>query len=174
MLTLAALTITSVSPAAAHVAACDGRPVYTLCAIHHWRDAVWRLERRIGAHPTRYGWTAERSTASAAYRVWVRGLWYRRWVAWHRRAERPWPASWLSGAVCIHQHEGAWNDQTGNGYLGGFQFLPATWAAHGGLRFGANPALLPPRDQLTVAYWTWRDDGGSWHEWGTAAVCGLP
>jgi resuscitation-promoting factor RpfB len=75
--------------------------------------------------------------------------------------------------MCIHQHEGAWPDDTGNGYFGGLQFMLSTWAAHGGLRFGPNPALLPPRTQLTVAYWTWRDDGGSWREWGTAGACGL-
>lgn len=170
---LAALTVLP-STAQGHVAACDTRPSYVLCSIHHYRNRVHRIERRLGAPPTPYGWTAERRSASAAYRRWVKHLWGTRWRHWrHVESLRPWPAWWLPQAVCIHEHEGAWNDQTGNGYLGGFQFMPSTWAAHGGLRFGPNPALLSPRDQLTVAYWTWRDDGGSWREWGTAAICGL-
>jgi Transglycosylase-like domain len=121
---------------------------------------------------TRYWYSAERNPQESP--------WLEQRIAWRARARRvaatpvpPWPPSWLSGAVCIHEHEGAWDSETGNGYEGGFQFLPSTWAAHGGLKFGADPALLPPRDQLTVAYWTWRDDGGSWREWGTAPACGL-
>jgi hypothetical protein len=173
-LTLAATLTLSVSSSQAHVARCDARPSPILCTIHTYRNRVWRLETMLGAHHTRYDWTAERKPSSAAYRVWVRHLWYTRWLRWrHLAALRPWPAWWLPQAMCIHQHEGAWNDQTGNGYYGGMQFMLSTWAAHGGLRFGPNPALLPPRDQLTVAYWAWSDDGGSWNEWGTAGVCGL-
>jgi hypothetical protein len=148
------------------------RSVPALCKLHWWVRRVWSSQTARGLTRTHYWWTAERNPQAAP--------WLARRVAWRARAERvaaipirPWPAWWLPQALCIHEHEGAWPDETGNGYLGGFQFLPSTWAAHGGLRFGPNPALLPPRDQLTVAYWTWRDDGDSWREWGTAAMCGL-
>lgn len=164
--------LAATTPARAHLRRCDLRPSYNLCAIHHWRDQTHHVQRLLGAPRTRYGWTADRPTASAAYRAWVRHLWYTRYRAW-RHQLAPWPSWWLSQAECIHQHEGAWNSQTGNGYLGGFQFLPSTWAAHGGLRMGSNPALLEPVQQLHVAYNTWVDDGGSWREWGTAPLCGL-
>jgi hypothetical protein len=177
-LTLAATLTLSVSTAQAHVARCDARPSPILCTIHTYRNRVWRLETRLDASPTRYGWTAERKPSSAAYRIWVRHLWYTRWLHWrHLAALRPWPAWWLPEALCIHDHEGAWNDNpwnTSSSYWGGMQFLISTWLAHGGARFSSTrPDLTSPRDQLTVAYNTWRDDGGSWREWGTAAACGL-
>ncbi len=83
---------------------------------------------------------------------------------WHAQ---PW---WLAEAVCIHGHEGAWNADTGNGYSGGMQFLPSTWASVGGT---GRPAQWPPREQLYRAWLVWKRDGGSWSEWGTAGMCGL-
>jgi hypothetical protein len=87
------------------------------------------------------------------------------------------PRWWLREAVCIHDHEGAWNDETGNGYSGGMQFLPSTWASVGGM---GRPSAASPREQLYRAYLVWdRDAGkphdgkGSWREWGTAGICGL-
>lgn len=101
------------------------------------------------------------------------------------------PRGWFSEALCIHQHEGAWNDATGNGYEGGMQFLPSTYASVGGRvvdrsgrvlvyshnRFNGYPwhwaSLDPPREQLYRAYLVWRRDGHSWGEWGTRGVCGV-
>jgi len=92
------------------------------------------------------------------------------------------PAWWLKQAVCIHSHEGAWNDNTGNRYFGGMQFLQSTWEKIGGpheLAFDhpgdqANyPFNVSPREQLYYAYLVWLRDHHSWSEWGTAGVCGL-
>jgi len=83
---------------------------------------------------------------------------------WH--APRP----WLAQALCIHAHEGAWNDDTGNGYYGGMQFLLATWAGVGGI---TRPDRASPREQLYRAWLVWNRDGDSWREWGTASICGL-
>ncbi len=80
------------------------------------------------------------------------------------------PAWWLRQAVCIHEHEGAWNANTGNGYYGGFQFLLSTARRAG---FSVRPDLATPREQLYRAYLIWKWDGGSWREWGTARICGL-
>lgn len=87
------------------------------------------------------------------------------------------PRTWLIGALCIHRHEGAWDDETGNGYSGGMQFLPSTWASVGGL---GRPSQATPREQLYRAYLVWdrdlgkpHDGRGSWREWGTARACGL-
>jgi hypothetical protein len=80
------------------------------------------------------------------------------------------PVWWLPQAVCIHQHEGAWNDNTGNGYYGGMQFTLYTWRSVGGRGY---PHEWPPREQLHRAWLVYRRDGNSWREWGTAAMCGL-
>lgn len=87
------------------------------------------------------------------------------------------PSAWLAQAVCIHDREGAWPDETSNGYSGGMQFLESTWQSVGG---PGRPSQWPPRVQLYYAYLVWdRDAGkphdgiGSWREWGTARACGL-
>jgi hypothetical protein len=96
--------------------------------------------------------------------------------SWHA------PAYWFKQAMCIHQHEGAWNDATGNGYEGGMQFLRSTWTSVGGVVFpdGHWASEASPREQLYRAYLVWdRDAGrphdgvGSWREWGTRWACGL-
>lgn len=162
------------STAQAHVAACDARPAYTLCAIHHYRNRVWRIEARLGAPPSRYDWTAERKHTSAAYRLWTRHLWYTRWLHWrHVAALRPWPAWWLPQAVCVHQHEGAWNDPSAP-YWGGMQMDLSFQAAYGGVflaRWGTADHW-PPLDQLIAAYRGWRARG--WEPWPASAwSCGL-
>jgi hypothetical protein len=80
------------------------------------------------------------------------------------------PAWWLRQATCIHEREGAWDANTGNGYFGGMQFLLGTWRSVGGR---GRPDLASPREQLLRAWLVYRRDGGSWREWGTARACGL-
>lgn len=95
--------------------------------------------------------------------------------AWHA------PRWWLPQALCIHEHEGAWNANTGNGYYGGMQFVPATWlSVGGGIRasfghpgYSRYPFDASPREQLFRAWLVYRRDGNSWREWGTARLCGL-
>ena len=94
---------------------------------------------------------------------------------WHAP---PW---WLHQAVCIHQREGAWNDNTGNSYFGGMQFLQSTWRSVGGPYEEAfnhpgdrrYPFAASPREQLYRAWLVYRRDGNSWREWGTAPACGV-
>lgn len=86
------------------------------------------------------------------------------------------PAWWLRDALCVHQHEAAWNNDgvTWDGhpspYHGGLQFLLSTWSSVGGV---GDPAFASPREQLYRAWLVWKRDGGSWREWGTAGDCGL-
>jgi len=94
-------------------------------------------------------------------------------AGWHA------PKAWLAGALCIHQHEGAW-DAIGyvNGrptYGGGFQFMVATWQSAGGTEASVyGIAQTSPREQLYRAWLVWRRDGNSWREWGRPArACGL-
>jgi hypothetical protein len=81
-------------------------------------------------------------------------------------------AIWLAQATCIHQHEGAWNSATGNGYYGGMQFLPSTYRSVGG-RSDGRADLDTPQEQLHRAWLVWLRDGRSWAEWGTAGACGV-
>lgn len=88
------------------------------------------------------------------------------------------PRWWLAQAVCVHEHEGAWN---AIGYVrgrptygGGMQFMLSTWHAAGGRGSSLwDIARASPREQLYRAWLVWKRDGGSWREWGTAGVCGL-
>lgn len=105
-------------------------------------------------------------------RVWVRVV--RRELAETRAQLRPrplFPAWWLAQATCIHQHEGAWNSNTGNGYFGGMQFLASTYRSVGG-RADGRADLDSPQEQLRRAFAVWKRDGG-WFEWGTAGACGV-
>lgn len=94
----------------------------------------------------------------------------------------PWPSWWLAQATCIHEREGAWNDNTGNSYFGGMQFLQGTWERAGGGHDPAfdhpgdqsgHPFAQSPREQLYRAWIVYSRDGHSWREWGTAGACGL-
>lgn len=90
------------------------------------------------------------------------------------------PRAWLVDAVCIHSHEGAWNSI---GYVhgratygGGMQFLLSTYTRKGVEGMASSLwdiAHASPREQLYRAWLVWKQDGGSWHEWGTAGACGL-
>jgi hypothetical protein len=83
---------------------------------------------------------------------------------WHAH---PW---FLRAATCLHDHEGAWNANTGNGYYGGLQFMLSTWQRAGGSGY---PHLASPREQIFRCWRIWLQDGGSFREWGTAARCHL-
>jgi hypothetical protein len=117
-------------------------------AIRWHRGMTWRWQDRAGVSrtPTR---RTERRTTSVDYLRWIDRLWSRRRITARRRylatERRRHPiaahaALWL----CIHRGEGAWDDDTGNGYYGGLQ-MTAGW---GGV---ARPDLLPPAAQMALA-----------------------
>lgn len=91
------------------------------------------------------------------------------------------PSSFLRAALCLHSKEGAWPDNTGNSYFGGLQFLESTWKRAGGADHPAfhhpgerrYPFDVSPREQLYRMWIVWRQDGQSFHEWGTASACHL-
>lgn len=81
--------------------------------------------------------------------------------------------SWLPAALCVHRHEGAWNDPNGL-YYGGmqmnlaFQLHYGRWAYN---RWGTADHW-PVRVQLRVAYRGWKSQG--WAAWPVAShTCGL-
>jgi len=96
---------------------------------------------------------------------------------------RYWHASrwFLRDALCLHHYEGAWHNNTGNGYFGGLQWLPSTWLRAGG-RYDVSfnhpgdrryAFTASPREEIYRMWLTYLKDGRSFHEWGTAARCGL-
>lgn len=54
--------------------------------------------------------------------------------------------NWDAIAQC--ESGGNWSINTGNGYYGGLQFSPATWASNGGM---GNPAHASREEQIRVA-----------------------
>jgi hypothetical protein len=181
MLTLAASSALTASPASAHVpwprpphqrSSCSTRPAPALCRLHWFVRRTWGLQDARGLHRSHYWWTAERNPARAP--------WLARREAWRARARRvaaipiaPWPPWWLSDALCIHRGEGAWNDPNAP-YWGGLQMDASFMATYG-------PAYLarwgtadhwPPRDQLIAAWRAYQTRGFTpWPN--TAAACGL-
>ncbi|MBU9765142.1 transglycosylase family protein [Mycobacterium sp. TNTM28] len=72
--------------------------------------------------------------------------------------------NWDAMAQC--ESGGNWAADTGNGFYGGLQFTPATWASHGGT---GSPAAASREEQIAVARNVLQTQGlGAW------PVCGGP
>jgi hypothetical protein len=72
--------------------------------------------------------------------------------------------NWDAMAQC--ESGGIWSANTGNGYYGGLQFTPATWAANGGV---GSPAAASREEQIRIARNVLHTQGlGAW------PVCGGP
>lgn len=70
--------------------------------------------------------------------------------------------NWDAIAQC--ESGGNWSANTGNGFYGGLQFKPSTWAANGGV---GNPADASREDQIAVAENVLHSQGlGAWPECG--------
>jgi nucleoid-associated protein YgaU len=67
-------------------------------------------------------------------------------------------ATWDAIAQC--ESSGNWSINTGNGYYGGLQFLPATWKAFGGT---GNPANASKAQQIKIAERVLKVQG--WNAW---------
>jgi hypothetical protein len=80
----------------------------------------------------------------------------------------------VSNWVCIHQHEGAWND-SGDPYWGGLQMdktFMQTYGADMISKYGGLANVWTPRDQIIVAQRAYKTRG--YHPWpNTARMCGL-
>lgn len=68
---------------------------------------------------------------------------------------------WDKVARC--ESSGNWHINTGNGYYGGLQFTPSTWAAYGGRAYAPRADLATKREQITVAERVLKGQGpGAW------------
>ncbi|MCW2682907.1 MAG: exported protein of unknown function, partial [Blastococcus sp.] len=59
------------------------------------------------------------------------------------------PHDWDAVAEC--ESGGNWSINTGNGYYGGLQFSPSTWAAFGGTAYAPRADLAAKAQQIAVA-----------------------
>ncbi len=97
---------------------------------------------------------AEMRTRSIAYLAWIERLWsHRRLMARRLAAQHP-AIAHLSLWLCIHQGEGAWDADTGNGYYGGLQ-AHMNW--YGVYRMD----LLSAWEQMLAAETAYRQSGYS-------------
>ena len=80
--------------------------------------------------------------------------------------------NWDAIAQC--ESGGNWSTNTGNGFYGGLQFSPATWASNGGI---GNPAGASRQEQIRVAENVLSKQGiGAWPSCGShggAAFAGV-
>lgn len=71
------------------------------------------------------------------------------------------PGVWDRVAKC--ESGGNWQINTGNGYYGGLQFLPATWRGFGGGQFAPNAHQASREEQIKVAQRVLASQGpGAW------------
>ena len=74
---------------------------------------------------------------------------------------------WDQVARC--ESGGNWAINTGNGYQGGLQFTPGTWASHGGGQYAPSAHMATKEEQIAVAERVLATQGkGAW------PVCGGP
>ena len=64
-------------------------------------------------------------------------------------APNPPAHDWTAVATC--ESSGNWSINTGNGYYGGLQFSPSTWASFGGLAYAPRADLATKGQQIAVA-----------------------
>jgi hypothetical protein len=143
---------------------------YLLPAIARHQRETWRWQRLMGVRRTPSSATARRSRI-VEYRRWVHGLWRTRATRARRRAANP-PrrAAWL----CIHSHEGAWNDPNAP-YYGGLQMDLSFQRAYGAdlLRRRGTADNWTPVEQMWVAERAYRSGRGFYPWPNTARSCGL-
>ena len=76
---------------------------------------------------------------------------------------------WSGVARC--ESGGNWSINTGNGYYGGLQFSPSTWAAFGGMAHAPRADLATPAQQIAVAEKVLAVQGvGAWPTCGASLV----
>lgn len=70
-------------------------------------------------------------------------------------------ADWDKLAQC--ESSGNWSANTGNGFSGGLQFTPSTWAAYGGTQYASNAKDASREEQIAVAEKVLASQGsGAW------------
>jgi len=171
-----ALAIAAVAPAhTADAASTRSTRSALIKEIDELRHTTWHWQRLMGKTrtPTTF---AERRTADAEYRRWVRNLWQRRALAAKRLAAHP---PHRAGWLCIHRYERhpgqGWATRTGNGYYGGLQMDISFQRAYGPelLRRKGTADNWTAIEQMWVAERAYQSGRGFYPWPNTARYCGL-
>jgi hypothetical protein len=169
-------------PAKAQVAVAKGCPGLVK-GIYFYRGATRRWEHKLGKEPSRSNFNAS-LIRSCAYAKWVAHHWikksssahhnYIRTVREKARQVRSLASVPYGKWECIHEHEGAWNSNTGNGYYGGLQMDYGFMGSYGSefLSRWGTADNWPVWAQITAAERAYSSRGFSpWPN--TARACGL-
>jgi hypothetical protein len=143
--------------------------VVLLKQIRHYKRQTWRWQRVMGVKRTRA--RDHTRVKNLVYRRWVRNVWHRRALrAWQRAKNPPRMSAWL----CIHRHEGPWNDPNPP-YYGGLQMDISFQRTYGGhlLRRKGTADKWTPLEQIWVAERAYRSGRGFYPWPNTARYCGL-
>lgn len=143
---------------------------FLVSRIERHRHEAWRWQRLMGKRATRSTRSYRRSL-DPEYRRWALALWRQRAERARRQAANP-PRkrAWL----CIHRHEGPWND-SGAPYYGGLQMDISFQRAYGAdlLRRKGTADNWTPLEQMWVAERAYRSGRGFYPWPNTARSCGL-
>lgn len=137
--------------------------------IRTYKQKTWNWQRVMGERPLRAG--DHTRVKNLAYRRWVRNVWHKRALrAWKRAKNPPRRSAWM----CIHRHEGPWNDPYPP-YYGGLQMDLSFQRTYGGhlLRRKGTADKWTPLEQIWVAERAYRSGRGFYPWPNTARYCGL-
>ena len=138
--------------------------------IKFWRGETWRWQRLMGRPLTPTSRSARR-TQNLDYKRWVMKLWQKRaGQMWVKVKTPPRKNAWM----CIHGHEGAWDDPNPP-YYGGLQMDMSFMRAYGRelLRRKGTADNWTPLEQMWVAERAYRSGRGFYPWPNTARYCGL-
>jgi len=164
----------------------DQKIVYFKRSVHHDKTAlIWltmankEAKSRRVIYAVRFGLYKETRWHRAALKWHNAQLtrYERRWQQLHPPPPRPsvYATYSSSGWLCIHNYEGAWNANTGNGYYGGLQMDYSFMATYGAdlLRSKGTADHWTPQEQMAVAEKA-KNSGRGYYPWpNTARICGL-
>jgi hypothetical protein len=140
-------------------------------AVRYYRTKTWRWQNVIGISTTRSNFQ-ERNTYNTVRLRWLAMLWKHRSNGVYFRAQNvPHRAQWL----CIHRGEGAWNEDTDNGYFGGLQMNISFQRSYGAylLHIKGKANHWTPLEQMWVAERAFKSGRGFYPWPNTAHACGL-
>lgn len=153
-------------------------PIRTLSRMHKL-PIVMKRQHIIRYHYLQEKWTRrELAETIEAIRLKAARLKARRILEARRKQERILTSFMgnIDAWTCIHNGEGAWNSNTGNGYYGGLQMDVGFMTTYGSdmiAKYGGYANLWSPQDQIIVAQRAY-NSGRGYHPWPhTAHACGL-
>lgn len=167
LVTIAVWLTATAAPAAAHVQQASGKTEHKLVARIAHDQGVIRSVDKQAVHAG--------SWLFLTNELWRERDWHAQDLAKAQAALQRIRDRWLvRGFICIHGHEGAWNDPNAP-YYGGLQMDLGFQRAYGPelLASKGTADRWTPAEQIAVAIRAYKS-GRGWHPWpNTARYCGL-